>query len=163
VAHGPVPGVELLVVDPEPAREDACRHLGLAWRATPPDRSDADLVVHASGSPEGLRDALALAGPEATVLEMSWFGDREVELPLGEAFHARRLTLRSSQVGSLPPHRAARWDHARRLELALGLLANPALDALVTGESAFEELPSVMDRLAGQGAGATLCHRIRYG
>lgn len=158
---GRVPGTDVTVVDPEPAREEPARALGVAWRARPPRGADADLVVHASGHPDGLRDALGLAGPEATVLEMSWFGDRDVPLPLGAAFHARRLTLRSSQVGSLPPSRRPRWDHGRRLDLALRLLADPALDVLLSGESDFEELPSVMARLAG-GAPGALCHRVRY-
>jgi hypothetical protein len=103
--------------------------------------------------------ALRLAGTEATVVELSWFGDREVALPLGGAFHARRLTLRSSQVGSLPPAQRPRWTHRRRLELALALLADPALDVLIGGESAFAGLPAAMARLADADA---LCHRIVY-
>lgn len=155
------PGSEVTLVDPEASREEPARLLGMAYAAHPPEGVDADLVIHASGTPDGLRDALATAGMEATVVELSWFGDREVQLPLGEGFHSRRLTLRSSQVGRLPPSRSPRWDRRRRMELALGLLADPALEILVTGESPFEELPSVMERLATDG-GTTLCHRIRY-
>ena len=92
---------------------------------------------------------------------MSWFGDRMVSLPLGEDFHAKRLTLRSSQVGRIPPGRVPRWTHARRMALALDLLADPALDVLLTGESDFDDLPAVMERLSNDPAGA-LCHRIRY-
>jgi threonine dehydrogenase-like Zn-dependent dehydrogenase len=119
------------------------------------------VVVHASGDPAGLRTALALAGTEGIILELSWFGDRDVTLPLGEAFHARRLTLRSSQVGSIPAARRARWTHRRRLALALELLADPALDVLFTSEGSFEDLPETMVRLAQPGA--HLCHRVRYG
>ena len=128
-----------------------------------PDRAapEADVVIHASGSPEGLATALGLAAYEATVVEMSWFGDRPVPLPLGEAFHARRLTIRSSQVGQVPAAKRSRMPHRRRLALALSLLADDALDALITGESPFAELPQVLARLAAAPAGA-LCHRIRY-
>jgi threonine dehydrogenase-like Zn-dependent dehydrogenase len=157
----PLPGIELTLVDPEPSREETARRLGVPWAPAVPDGVRADRVIHASGTPEGLRAALAAAGDEATVVELSWFGDRDVTLPLGEGFHARRLTLRSSQVGRVPPDRAPRWPHRRRLSLALRLLADPALDILITGESAFEELPEVMARLASEPAGA-LCHRIRY-
>jgi len=122
---------------------------------------EADLVVHASGSPEGLVLALELAGFEATVLEMSWYGNRSVALPLGEAFHNRRLSLRSSQVGSVATEQRSRWSHARRMRLALSLLSDPSLDALITGEDAFEDLPEVQARLA-HGPGGTICHRIRY-
>ena len=72
-----------------------------------------------------------------------------------------RLTLRSSQVGSVAPFQRARWDTRRRMRLALRLLADPALDVLMTGESAFDDLPEVMAQLAATG-GDTLCHLIRY-
>src|SRR5690606_4671721 len=150
------------VVDPDPTRAAPAHALGLELVERAPAGAGADLVVHASGSPAGLAAALAAARVEATVLELSWYGTRSVPLPLGEDFHARRITLRSSQVGRIPPLRAPRWTHARRLALALELLRDPALDALISGESPFEELPDVMSRLAGDGRGV-LCHRIRYG
>lgn len=121
----------------------------------------ADVVFHASGTPDGAASALALAGVESTVVELSWFGSRSVPLPLGEAFHSRRLTLRSSQVGRIPPSRAPRWTHTRRMETVMELLRAPELDVLFTGESPFDELPGTLARLAGEGEG-TLCHRIRY-
>lgn len=156
-----IPGVELLLVDPNPARGPLAEGLGVAFAGAVPAGYDADLVIHASGSPGGLAAALEAAAQEATVVELSWFGDASVPLPLGEGFHPRRLTLRSSQVGHIPPHQRPRWDHRRRTELALTLLGEPALDALITGESPFGELPAVMERLSRDG-GDTLCHRIRY-
>ncbi len=95
------------------------------------------------------------------MLELSWYGDRPVEVPLGEVFHPRRLVLRSSQVGSVAPARRDRRTRAERLALALELLADPALDALITGESDFAELPEVLPRLVG-GDLPAICHRIRY-
>jgi threonine dehydrogenase-like Zn-dependent dehydrogenase len=156
-----LPGARVTVVDPDPARAAPARGLGLELVERTPGGADADLVVHASGSAEGLAAALAVARVEATVLELSWYGSRVVPLPLGEDFHARRITLKSSQVGRIPPLRAPRWSHARRLALALELLGDPALDALISGESGFDELPEVMSRLARDGRGV-LCHRIRY-
>jgi hypothetical protein len=105
--------------------------------------------------------ALNLAAPDSTIVEMSWFGDRQISLPLGEAFHSRRLTIKSSQVGSLPPAKRAEWDFRRRMAKALDLLNDPALDVLITGESPFDDLPDVMTRLSAS-PGNTLCHRIRY-
>lgn len=156
-----VPGVALTLVDPNPARRGPAEALGLRLRDAVPEGLGADLVLHASGNPAGLAEALGAAAPEATVVELSWFGDQPVPLPLGEGFHPRRLTLKSSQVGAIPPHQRPRWDHGRRMALALDLLRDPALDALVTGESPFADLPAVMERLARDG-GDTLCHRIRY-
>jgi hypothetical protein len=154
-------GVDLTVVDVNPARAAIADALGLRCVTTPPVDVDADLVVHASGRPEGAVTALSVAGVEATVVEASWYGTREVALPLGERFHARRLTLRSSQVGRLSPTHAPRWTHARRLSLALDLLRAPELDTLISGESRFDELPAVMASVARE-PGDTLCHRIRY-
>ena len=156
-----VPGADVTVVDINPERAAAAGALGLAFEVEPPREPAADLVVHASGQPAGLQAALGMAGVEATIVDASWYGSRSVPLPLGAAFHSRRLTLRSSQVGRVPPERAARWSRARRLRLALDLLRAPALDALITGESDFAELPEVMARLS-RDPRAALCHRIRY-
>lgn len=147
--------VELVDVRPERARVAAA--LGVAFAPPESARDEADVVVHASGAPAGLATALSLAGHESTVVEMSWYGDRAAELRLGGAFHSRRLTLRSSQVGGVPAPQRARWTFRRRLALALSMLADPTLDVLFDGESDFEEMPSVMPRLT-----AGLCHRVRY-
>lgn len=156
-----IPGTQVTVVDSNPERAEVARTLGLGFALPDAIDGEADLVIHASGQAAGLRHALAFAGTEATVLEMSWYGAQEVALPLGEAFHSRRLTLRSSQVGRLPSNRLARWGYARRMQLALRLLCDPVLDALITGESDFHALPTLMPALA-RAPGNTLCHRIRY-
>ncbi|MFJ3771672.1 zinc-binding alcohol dehydrogenase [Streptomyces sp. NPDC090075] len=155
------PGVRLQLVDADPARARTAEALGVDF-AAPEDALDGcDLVVHASATEQGLTRALELLAPEGTVLELSWYGDRRIALPLGEAFHSRRLTVRSSQVGTVSPRRSGR-TYADRLALSLDLLADPALDALITGESAFEELPELLPKLAS-GEIPALCHRVRYG
>ncbi|MQA31537.1 MAG: dehydrogenase [Luteitalea sp.] len=156
-----IPGCEVELVDLNPGRAAIASSLGVRFRTPDAVQGEADLVVHASGSPEGLNLALRIAGFEATIVEMSWYGDTLVTVPLGEAFHARRLALRSSQVGAVAPSQRARWDTRRRMQLALGLLASPALDALITGDTPFETLPTVMADLADAPGGA-LCHRITY-
>ena len=156
-----IPGVSVLLTDTDPAKATAAGALGLPFQRDAEGAGDFEIIVHASGNPEGLRTALAIAAFEARIIEMSWFGDREVSLPLGEAFHSRRLSIRSSQVGTVVASRRARWTHRRRLELALRLLADDRLDALISDESPFESLPKVMRNLA-QGKMPALCHRIRY-
>jgi threonine dehydrogenase-like Zn-dependent dehydrogenase len=158
---GRIGGCQVQLVDINPRRADLARHLGVAFAAPADAAPEADLVVHASGSPEGLALALRLAAPEASIVEMSWYGDRAVPLPLGEAFHANRLTVISSQVGRIAPAQRSRWDTRRRMALVLELLRDASLDALLTGESAFEELPHRMRTLA-DAAGDTLCHVVRY-
>ncbi len=157
-----IPGLRVQLVDIDPDKAAIAGQLGVPFAVPEAAAADCDLVFHASGAPEGLATALGLAGFEATVIEMSWFGDRAVTLPLGEDFHARRLTLKSSQVGHVAAARRARWDHRRRLAKALELLAEPRLDALITGESAFGALPETLRSLYQAPAGV-LCHRITYG
>ncbi|WP_043671995.1 zinc-dependent alcohol dehydrogenase [Streptomyces xylophagus] len=154
------PGVRVQLVDADPTRAKIAEALGVGFALPADALGDCDLVVHASATEQGLARALELLSAEGTVLELSWYGDRKVSLPLGEAFHSRRLVIRSSQVGTVSPNRANR-SYADRLALALDLLADPALDALVTGESDFEELPELLPRLAS-GEVPALCHRVRY-
>jgi threonine dehydrogenase-like Zn-dependent dehydrogenase len=156
-----IPGCRVELIDVNPARAPVAEALGVSFRAPDAATPGADLVLHTSGSPAGLVTALGLAGFEATVLELSWYGDRQVPLPLGEGFHHQRLTLRSSQVGSVAAARRARWGFRSRMALALRLLADPVLDALITGEDALEDLPAVLARLADK-PGDSICHRIRY-
>jgi threonine dehydrogenase-like Zn-dependent dehydrogenase len=152
---------EVELVDVNPTRAAIAGAIGVRFDAPDAVSGAADVVLHASGSGEGLALALKIAGPETTVVELSWYGDRAVSIALGEGFHARRLTLKSSQVGTIPPSQRSRWDTRRRMHFALTLLAHAALDALITGESAFDTLPDVMARLA-TAPGDTLCHRIKY-
>jgi 2-desacetyl-2-hydroxyethyl bacteriochlorophyllide A dehydrogenase len=158
---GRIGGCAVVLVDINPERAAIARALGVEFATPDAVRGDADVVVHASGSPDGLQLALSLAGFESTVVEMSWYGDQMVPLSLGHAFHSRRLTVKSSQVGSVAESQRSRWDTRRRMRLALRQLADPALDALITGESPFEDLPAAMAKLASA-PGNTLCHRIRY-
>lgn len=155
------PGVEVEIVDTDPARALLAEHFGCAFATPERAARERDLVIHASGNPQGLSTSLALAGFEATVLEMSWYGERMVALPLGEAFHSRRLQIRSSQVGSVATAQRARWSHKRRMALALRLLADPVFDALLSGESPFDDLPATMAQLAHDPQGA-LCHVVTY-
>jgi threonine dehydrogenase-like Zn-dependent dehydrogenase len=154
-------GAEVELIDVDERKAAAAHALGVPFCMPAAARGDVDVAVHTSGSAAGLATALALAGFEATVVELSWYGDASPTVPLGGAFHSRRLTLRSSQVGAVAPAQRARWSHARRMQLVMRLLEHAELDALVTGESAFDELPVVLARLATS-PGYTLTHRIFY-
>jgi len=156
-----LPGTRVQLIDIDAGRRDIAEALGLDFRAPDTADGECDLVVHASGHGEGLATGLSLAGFEATVLELSWYGTREVSAPLGGAFHSRRLTLRASQVGHIATARRARHDYASRLQLALSLLDDPALDALIDAEGRFDELPDIMAALA-DGTGGGLCRCITY-
>ncbi len=155
------PGMLTTLVDVDPSRADVAAALGVEF-ALPSDAAGGrDLVVHASATSAGLQRSLELLAPEGTVIDLSWYGDREVRLSLGGAFHSRRLGIRASQVSTVPPARRGRRTTAERLALALELLRDPAFDALITGQSRFDELPDVMARLAA-GELPALCHTITY-
>jgi len=152
------PGIRLQLVDVDPAREPVAQALGVEFARPEDAAGECDLVVHASATEAGLARSLELLRREGQVIELSWYGDRTVRVPLGEAFHSRRLVIRSSQVGTVArPNRS----FADRMALALRLLADPRYDALITGESPFDELPDVLARMAS-GELASLCHRIVY-
>lgn len=155
-----VPGVMLTVIDSDPAKARVAAALGLGFAAPADAPSEAELIVHASGSPEGLALALGRAAFEARIVEASWFGDRLVPLALGEAFHSRRLRLISSQVGAVATPMRGRRSHAERLALALALLDDARLDVLLDGPTPFADLPATMARLAAHHG--ALCPVIAY-
>jgi len=155
------PAVEVTLVDVDESRAEVAAALGAGFSLPADAAGECDLVVHASATSAGLQRSLELLAPEGTVLDLSWYGDSEVQLALGGAFHSRRLGIRASQVGTLSPARGARRTTADRMALALDLLRDPAFDALITGQSRFGELPDVMSRLAA-GSLPALCHTITY-
>lgn len=153
-------GTETVLVDLDPKRQGLATDLGLSFSAA--DRLDGefDVLINATASAAALENAIAHAGVEAKIVEASWYGDRPVTIPLGGAFHSRRLSLVSSQVGAVPASRRARWSYARRLAKALDLLLDDRLDRLISGETRFSELPAAYGRILS--TQDTLCHRIRY-
>ncbi|MET8282235.1 dehydrogenase [Micromonospora sp. NPDC005174] len=155
------PGVDVELVDTDARRAGVAGALGVRFARPADATGDRDLVVHASATSAGLQQALDLLAPEGTVIELSWYGDRQVQVSLGGAFHSGRLTVRSSQVGMVAPARRGRRSYTDRLALALDLLDDPAFDALITGASRFTELPDVLARLS-TGDLPALCHLITY-
>ena len=158
---GRLPGAQVTLVDVEPSRAGLARTLGVGFAAPNDALGDCDLVVHASGNAAGLATALGLAGEEATVLELSWYGADEVAVPLGGAFHSRRLRLVSSQVGRVAPSHRARWTFSRRLAAALDLLADPRLDALLAPAIKFHDLPARLPDILAPRSGV-LCQLVTY-
>jgi threonine dehydrogenase-like Zn-dependent dehydrogenase len=155
------PGARVQLVDADPARATVAAALGVGFALPADADGDCDVVVHASATSAGLTRSLELLAPEATVVELSWYGDQQVSVPLGEFFHSRRLVVKSSQVGGIAPARRGRRDYADRLAIALDLLTDPVFDALITGYCDFEELPEVLPRLA-DGKLTALCHVVNY-
>ena len=155
------PAVQVTLVDVDPGRAEVAAALGVDFALAGAARGEQDLVLHSSATSAGLQHSLELLAPEGTVVDLSWYGDSEVRLSLGGAFHSRRLAIRASQVSRVSPARAHSRTTSDRLALALDLLRDSAFDALVTGESRFDELPEVMSQLAGDTLPA-LCHTITY-
>ena len=156
-----IPGTEVTVVDRDPSRAQVAGALGGRFALPAEAHGGQDIVFHASATSEGLQRSLELLGHEGTVVDLSWYGESEVTLRLGGAFHSRRLQIRSSQVGTVSRSRSARRTTGDRLRLALELLRDPAFDALLSGSSPFERLPAVMRSLA-DGTLDAVCHVVTY-
>ncbi|MBM3516016.1 MAG: zinc-binding alcohol dehydrogenase [Alphaproteobacteria bacterium] len=149
-----IPGTLVTVCDTDAGRAAIAERMGARFALPATAPTDQDIVVHTSATTAGLETALAHAGVEARVVEASWHGDAKIGVSLGGAFHARRLQLISSQVGSVPADRRIRWTNARRIAAALELLADNVFDHLITGEIAFADaaikVPAVLaDRAPG--------------
>ena len=155
-----LPGTEVTLIDLDAGRATVAAALGVAFASPAEAPKDCDLVFHASGTGEGLALGLSLAGFEAEIVELSWYGDTAVTVPLGGAFHSQRLSLRASQVGAVAPARRTRWSHGRRLALALSLAADPRLNVLVEASTHFDRLPEALPAILGR-PGA-LFHRVNY-
>lgn len=156
-----IPAVSVELVDVNRERAPIARNLGLSFAEPGAARGDNDIVFHASASEAGLQSAIALAGEEATVMEMSWYGARAVAIDLGGAFHSRRLKLAASQVGRIPEDHRARWDFARRNETALALLDDARLDGLLERAVDFHALPEAMASIFERTSGV-LCQLVTY-
>ena len=156
------PCADVQLIDVDEGRADVAARLGVPFVAPGDATGERDLVVHASATAAGLQLSLGLLRAEGTVLELSWYGDQQVTLSLGDVFHSRRLGLRASQVGTVAPARRRSRTTRDRLVLALDVLRDPTFDALLTGSSSFDDLPEVMARLA-DGRLPAVCHTIAYG
>ena len=158
---GRLAGSEVTLIDIDPTRAPLARALGVKFAAPNAAPKDCDLVFHASGAPSGLATALELAGDEAKVIELSWYGEGEVPLALGGAFHSRRLSIIASQVGKVAPSHRPRWSPARRMAAALNLLTDVRLEVLLAPPVRFADLPARLPRILSPGSGV-LCQRINY-
>lgn len=156
-----IEGAEVTLVDIDPARAALARALGLPFAAPETAPTDCDCVFHSSATAEGLATALDMAADEATVVELSWYGAGTVAVPLGGAFHSRRLKILSSQVGKVAPSHRAAFSHRQRLEAAIKLTAHPQLDALLAPAVAFAELPARLPDILKPRSGV-LCQLISY-
>ena len=161
-----IPGVEVTLVDVDPSKAPVAHLLGVGFDSPEQAEPDRDIVIEASGTADGLRRALELAATDGAVIVASWFGSRPVTLDLGADFHSRRLRLVSSQVGAVAASHRDRRTTRQRLELALGLLEDPAFDVLLNGSSLWTDLPAVMASIADGSSGFAsggLCHTIEWG
>ena len=154
-------GADVTLVDIYPERAAVASALGVQFAVPHKAPTECDVVFHCSASAAGLATAIGAAGEEALVLELSWYGNREIKLSLGGAFHSRQIRLQSSQVGHVSTSHRPRWTHRRRLQTAMGMLVDERLDVLLTDFVDFEDLPNQLPHLLGSQSQA-LCSLIRY-
>lgn len=156
-----LPGAQVVLVDPDARRAQTCKALGIRYAPNPQQTANCDVVFHASGQPAGLQDAISMAGNEASVVELSWYGSRSVTVDLGGSFHSQQLRLQSCQVGHIEQTHQARWSYNRRLSAAIGLLSDSRLDVLLEPAIAFSALPGQISAILGPGQ-SRLCQVIAY-
>lgn len=152
-------GADVVLIDINPERARIASKLGIEFSSPEKITAEFDTIIHTSASSEGLSMALEIARDEGKIIEASWFGNKSVSLPLGGAFHSRRLKIISSQVGKIPTSKKD-WTFNMRMQRAIELLKDSKLDSLISGETGFED---IADEYAGIiNHPNTLCHRIRY-
>ena len=153
-------GTEVVLIDRNAKREPLAHALGIPFAHADEISGEFDVLINASGNADALAVALDHAGQEAMIVEASWHGARQATLPLGGAFHSKRLSIVSSQVGSVPPGQRARWSYRRRMSKALDLLRDERLEALISGETSFVGIAEAYGAIIDDPG--TLCHRIQY-
>lgn len=159
-----LPLERLQVVEQDADRRTLITSLGLSAVAPGQASGDGDVGIHASASEDGLREALSTLGDDATLVELSWYGARSPQVPLGADFHARRLRILGSQVGEVAQPRRLRRTRRQRLQFALQML-DERFDTLITGRSPLRQLPTLMTSLAEDAppVRGTICHVIDHG
>ncbi len=150
----------LQLVDADTDKRNLAEKLNIPFALPDEAENDCDIVFHCSASNAGLKLSLQLAGDDSDVIELSWFADKEVTLPLGEDFHARRLTIRSSQVGAVALPRRHRRTNAQRLQIAAATLKDPVFDTFLSSECQFQNLPNTLVKLFEKPGG--FCHVVAY-
>jgi threonine dehydrogenase-like Zn-dependent dehydrogenase len=156
-----LPGAAVTLIDINPERASLAESFGARFRLPEQAETGQQIIFHTSASEAGLRLALDIAAFEARIVEVSWFGDKEVSLPLGGAFHSQRLQIVSSQVGHVATSLRSQFSHSQRLATAVALLNDAVLDSLITEEVSFEDLPSALPRLLAADAPG-IATAIRY-
>lgn len=147
--HG---GCDVTLVDKLGERQAVASALAVPFASDTAGLGEFKRVFHTSASAAGLATGLDLLAFEGTLVEMSWFGAEPVPVPLGGAFHSRRLRIVASQVGHVAPSRRATTGYRERMAQALALLADPRLDALITAEVAFVDLPARLPQILSRDA-----------
>ena len=142
-----IAGTRVAITDIDESRATVAAALGVPFVGPSEVPDDNRVVYHASATAEGLNRALAACAFEGTVVELSWFGNEPPAIDLGGAFHSRRLRIQSSQVGHVAPRQRANITRRERLSLAIALLQDPALDALIATEVPFGELPDQLPKI----------------
>lgn len=155
-----IAGTNTVLVDTNADRRMHAQAMGIAFTEAGTLKGEFDVLINASAAGAALSEAIEHAGTEARIIEASWYGDKSISIPLGGAFHSKRLQLISSQVGAVPPSRRARWSFGRRMAKALELLEDARLNYLISGETDFADLADEYPRILS--SQTTLCHRIRY-
>lgn len=139
------PGLELRVLDTDPVKTQQFTDHGLIplGEAT----SEFDVIFNTTSSQEALQDAFRLTRLEGTVVELSWYGNKQVNLSLGADFHYGRKRLICSQVSHVPSRKQPLWNYKSRKDLVVRLLQEINPTYLLGHEINFQETPQFYQKL----------------
>ena len=142
------PATEVQVLEPNQSRCEMAQSLGFNTVTTIPlAESSYDIAFNTSCNEKGLQVCIDSVGYEGKIVELSWYGNKDINIYLGKSFHHLRKRIISSQVSQIPGHKLSRWDHGRRKALVFDLLKDPFFDKLLTDEISFDDAPGFFQNL----------------
>ena len=152
-----MPEVEIVIMEKDANRVKMVQKMGFTF-IDDPEPSYFDVAFNTTSNEKALQIAIQSVGLEGKIIEMSWYGTKNVNINLGADFHYHRKQIISSQVSKIPSDKQSRWDYKRRKEVVFKLLKSPLFDEHITDVLTFAETPAFFDKLrAGGVSGLGYC------
>lgn len=142
------PGINVMITDRNRERKNFIKACGIELFEEGINSDEQfDICFHCTGNENGLQLCIDHARMEGKIIELSWYGNKNVNVNLGGSFHIGRKTIISSQVSNIPVDKKTFWDFKKRKELVFKLLENNIYDRLPCLEIPFTDSPKFFNRL----------------
>lgn len=156
-----IPGVNIHILEQNKWRQKKAKELG--YHISP--INDVDIAFDTTASSGGLQACIKAVKEEGSVINLSWYGSKPIQINLGEDFHYGRKKIISSQVSIIPHHKQSNWDYAKRKALAIQLLIKYPYERCISNYVPFKESVDFYHRLrkGEQGDGLIWCIEYYHG